>query len=182
MDQINQERWLVRSAKFASGEGRMIKPLLSATVLAVSTLTMAQSASAQSPWAQVGALNCALAPTVDLIVVAKQKMTCQFTPNAAGPIQNYTGAMTTVGVDLGALAGGTLAWAVFASTSGPPFAALDGTYVGGSADATVGVGAGANVLLGGSARNVSLQPLSLEGTAGLNVQLGVSSLELAAAP
>jgi hypothetical protein len=37
-------------------------------------------------------------------------------------------------------------------------------------------------LLGCSARNVSLQPLSLEGTAGLNVQLGVSSLELAAAP
>jgi hypothetical protein len=160
----------------------MMKSLVSAAVLAVSTLTCAQNVSAQSPWAQVGALNCNLAPSVDLIVVAKQKMTCQFTPSAGGPAQNYTGAMTTVGVDLGALAGGTLAWAVFASTSGPQFAALDGTYVGGSADATVGVGGGANVLVGGSARNVSLQPLSLEGTAGLNVQLGVSSLELAAAP
>jgi hypothetical protein len=46
----------------------------------------------------------------------------------------------------------------------------------------VGVGGGANVLIGGSARNVSLQPLSVEGMTGLNVQLGVSSLELTAAP
>jgi hypothetical protein len=42
------------------------------------------------------------------------------------------------------------------------------------------VGAGANVLVGGSARTVALQPLSLEGSVGLNVALGVSMLKLRA--
>jgi hypothetical protein len=114
--------------------------------------------------------------------MSKQKMACQFTPNQPGPIQNYAGEMTTVGVDLGATAGGVLGWAVFASTAGPAFGGLAGTYVGASGEVTLGVGAGANVLVGGSARSVALQPLSLQGTAGLNVQLGVSSLELAVAP
>jgi Protein of unknown function (DUF992) len=77
--------------------------------------------------------------------------------------------MTNIGVDLGAIAGGVLGWAVFASTVGPAFGGLAGTYVGASGEGTVGVGAGANVLIGGSARSVALQPLSLEGTAGLNV-------------
>jgi hypothetical protein len=159
----------------------MAKSLLSIVVLAALPLVVPASAIAQLQWAQVGTLSCTLAPTIDLIVVAKEKMMCRFTPQT-GPVQNYTGAMTTLGVDLGAIAGGTLTWAVFASTEGPPFGALDGTYVGASGDATVGVGAGANVLVGGSARNVSLQPLSVEGMTGLNVQLGVSSLELTAAP
>lgn len=159
----------------------MAKSFLSVVVMAALPLAIPMSATAQSPWAQVGGLSCALAPTIDLIVVAKEKMMCRFTPQT-GPVQNYTGAMTTVGVDLGAVAGGTLTWAVFASTEGPPVGALEGTYIGASGDATVGVGAGANVLIGGSERNVSLQPLSVEGMTGLNVQLGVSSLELTAAP
>jgi hypothetical protein len=159
----------------------MAKSFLSVAALAALPLVIAVSATAQSPWAQVGALSCTMAPTVDLIVVAKERMKCRFTPQT-GPVQSYSGALTTVGVDLGAIAGGTFTWAVFASTAGPPLGALDGTYVGASGDATVGVGGGANVLIGGSARNVSLQPLSVEGMTGLNVQLGVSSLELTAAP
>ena len=54
--------------------------------------------------------------------------------------------------------------------------------MGASGEATLGVGAGANVLIGGSARSVTLQPLSLQGTVGLNVSLGVSGLELVALP
>lgn len=75
-----------------------------------------------------------------------------------------------------------LGWAVFSSTVGPAFGGLAGTYVGASGEATLGVGAGANVLIGGSARSVTLQPLSLQGGVGLNVQLGVSGLELVALP
>jgi hypothetical protein len=90
--------------------------------------------------------------------------------------------MTNLGIDLGATAGGVLGWTVFSSTMGPAFGGLAGTYVGASGEATLGVGAGANVLLGGSARSVALQPLSLQGTVGLNVSLGVSGLELVALP
>jgi hypothetical protein len=44
-----------------------------------------------------------------------------------------------------------------------------GTYLGATASATVGVGVGANVLIGGSGNTISLQPLSIEDNTGLNV-------------
>jgi hypothetical protein len=75
-------------------------------------------------------------------------------------------------------AGGVLAWTVFAPTTGLPAGALVGEYVGASGDIGIGVGAGANVLVGGSARTVALQPLSLEGSISLNIALGVSMLKL----
>ena len=40
------------------------------------------------------------------------------------------------------------------------------------------VGAGANVMYGGSNNSVALQPLSVEGQVGLNVYAGVAGLEL----
>jgi hypothetical protein len=49
---------------------------------------------------------------------------------------------------------------------------------GPSGDIGIGVGAGANVLVGGSARTVALQPLSLEGSIALNIALGMSMLKL----
>jgi hypothetical protein len=56
--------------------------------------------------------------------------------------------------------------------------ALAGDYVGVSGDIGLGVGAGANVLLGGSGRTFALQPVSLQGSVALNVVLGVSALTL----
>ena len=51
---------------------------------------------------------------------------------------------------------------------------------GWGAPVAAGVVAGANVLVGGSARTVALQPLSLEGSIALNIALGVSMLKLRA--
>jgi hypothetical protein len=58
---------------------------------------------------------------------------------------------------------------------------LAGEYVGASGDLGIGIGAGANVLVGGSARTIALQPLSLQGSLALNVVLGMSALKLRAA-
>ena len=58
--------------------------------------------------------------------------------------------------------------------------ALAGEYVGASGDIGIGIGAGANVLIGGSRRFVALQPLSLEGSVALNIALGVLMLKLRA--
>lgn len=55
---------------------------------------------------------------------------------------------------------------------------LAGTYVGVSAEETLGLGLGANVLVGGSESSIALQPLSVQGQAGLNLAVGVSRLEL----
>jgi len=46
----------------------------------------------------------------------------------------------------------------------------------------VGVGAGANVLVGGSNRTISLQPVSVEGNTGLNVAGGVAQVTLTFQP
>jgi len=55
---------------------------------------------------------------------------------------------------------------------------LSGGYAGATASGTVGVGVGANVLVGGNSRQITLQPLSVEGSVGLNVAAGIGSVEL----
>ena len=60
--------------------------------------------------------------------------------------------------------------------------ALAGSYAGATASATVGVGLGANVLIGGSGNTVALQPLSIEGNTGLNVAAGIAAITLTPAP
>ena len=47
-----------------------------------------------------------------------------------------------------------------------------------TAGGAVGVGAGANALVGGSDRSIALQPISVEGLTGLNVAAGVASITL----
>ena len=55
-----------------------------------------------------------------------------------------------------------------------------GSYVGASAEASAGLGLGANALVGGFNGSIALQPLSIQGQTGLNVAAGVASLELRA--
>ena len=50
--------------------------------------------------------------------------------------------------------------------------------MGASGNASLGVGLGANVLIGGSNRTISLQPLSVEGQIGVNLAAGVARLTL----
>ena len=75
-----------------------------------------------------------------------------------------------------------LRWRVLAPT-GNVYApgVLAGDYNGVSAEATVVVGAGANLLVGGSNRTYTLQPLSVQAQTGLNVAAGVTSFQLRAA-
>ena len=90
----------------------------------------------------------------------------------------YAGTINKFGVDIGYTQGGVLVWAVFAPTANLSPGALNGNYVGATGSATVGVGAGANVLVGGSNSTISLQPVSVEGNTGLNVAAGIGSISL----
>ena len=139
-------------------------------------------APAQTPasWTQVGMLTCKLNPSIGFVIFGHQSMECQFTQNGRFPPQAYEGALNTVGIDIGVSAGGVLAWGVFAPTAGPPPGALAGTYVGATGDIGVGLGAGVNVLIGGSNRSFALQPLSVEGSVAINVTVGLSGLQLRA--
>ena len=152
--------------------------LLLATLALAAMLSLPAAAQTPQSWTQVGSLSCKVNPNIGFIIVGHQPMECLFTPNTQTPPQAYDGAINTVGLNVGISAGGVLGWAVFAPTTGVPAGALAGEYVGVSGDIGIGVGAGANVLLGGSDRTIALQPLSLQGSVALNVVLGVSSLKL----
>jgi hypothetical protein len=58
---------------------------------------------------------------------------------------------------------------------------LSGRYFGATAEASIAVGLGANVLVGGSRRSVALQPLSIQGQTGFNIAAGVGELRLSLA-
>jgi Protein of unknown function (DUF992) len=156
--------------------------LLFALCALVATLAMPAAAQAPQSWTQVGGLSCQVDPNVGFIVVGSQSMRCLFTPNTSQEREAYAGALNTVGLNVGISAGGVLGWAVFAPTTGLPVGALAGEYVGVSGDVGIGLGAGANVLLGGSNRTIALQPISLQGSIALNVVAGLSSLKLRPLP
>jgi len=126
---------------------------------------------------KVGSLTCDISAGIGLIITSKKELTCMFTPSQPGPREVYTGSITKFGLDLGATAGGEMIWAVYAPTN-RRLGALAGHYGGASAEATVGAGLGANVLVGGSNNSIALQPLSLQGQVGLAVAAGLESLEL----
>lgn len=143
--------------------------------------TLASPVFAQAPpppGVKVGMLGCTLSPTIGLFVGSLQTISCRFRPDGPYPLEAYVGTFGTLGLDIGVVAAGGLAWGVFNQTAGPLIHALAGTYVGGSGEIGVGVGVGANVLFGGSGRSVALQPISLEGEVGVNLELGISTLIL----
>jgi hypothetical protein len=95
-----------------------------------------------------------------------------------GYTEFYTGTITRFGADIGFLSSAVMIWAVLAPTTNLGQGALAGTYAGATASAAVGVGAGANVLIGGFNHSIALQPISIEGQNGLNVAAGVAALTL----
>ncbi|WP_084801433.1 DUF992 domain-containing protein [Bradyrhizobium sp. Ec3.3] len=154
----------------------MLKKPLS---LAICTLALifATPALAQRQPVRVGGLTCDTGPRVGLLIGSKQRMSCVFSSNT-GEQYHYRGRITRLGLDVGVTGGGRLFWGVFAPTSHIGPGALRGTFVGASGNASLGLGLGANVLVGGSHRTISLQPLSVEGQFGVNLALGVAGLRL----
>lgn len=158
----------------------MFKSFVATTLIGLALLS-APSAVAQTPTTAAGTLTCKMAPSIGLILGSRQQMACRFVPNGPFPPEAYVGVMGTIGLDIGITAGGVMAWGVLAPTAGPMRGKLAGTYVGASGAVGVGVGVGANLLFGGTGRSIALQPLSVEGSVGINLSLGVSSLTLALA-
>ena len=149
---------------------RLIKPALLLGLLLTGNAAHAQN--------QQGMLTCRTSASIGLIVGSTQRLACQFKANS-GLTQNYVGRMNRIGLDIGITAGGVMVWAVLGSSNAIRPGVLTGRFVGASGDISLGVGAGANILIGGTAQSISLQPLSLEGQVGVNLALGVAGLTLA---
>ena len=105
---------------------------------------------------RAGVLTCNVSGGIGLIVGSQKSTVCTFNPRR-GRNERYVGFIRRFGLDIGATRRGVLAWAVFSGGSVAP-GSLAGSYVGGAAEATVGAGLGANVLVGGSNRSIALQP------------------------
>ncbi|HEY5337165.1 MAG TPA: DUF992 domain-containing protein [Rhizomicrobium sp.] len=130
---------------------------------------------------KVGVLTCHVSSGFGFIFGSSKDLRCNYRPNdRAG--EHYVGTVKKFGVDLGYTEGGELIWGVFAPTSSLRPGALEGGYGGVSASAAVGVGVGANVLIGGLDKSIALQPLSVEGMKGLNVAAGIGAIDLKYAP
>ena len=149
--------------------------------VAAATIAFAGAANAAPHGVRVGELTCNVASGWGFVFGSSKDLHCTYHGNGRH-YERYTGSISKFGVDIGYTEGGILVWGVFAPSSDVGAGALAGTYVGGSAQATVGVGAGANALIGGLNKSIALQPLSLEGSKGLNVAAGIGSITLKSAP
>jgi Protein of unknown function (DUF992) len=167
------------SRKFAPM--RAIPLIIAFAIAGIAPLAVRAQAPGQN-WTQSGVLRCKINPSIGFVIFGHQSMECRFVSSPPGPQQVYDGALNTVGIDIGVVGAGGLAWAVLAPTSGIPAGALAGEYVGASGDIALGPGVGANVLVGGSQRSFALQPVSLEGSVAMDVTLGLSALQLRYVP
>jgi hypothetical protein len=127
---------------------------------------------------EVGGLTCRSPGGVGYVVGSTLNFECVFVPSGGGPAHHYLGVVRRIGVDLGVTQNVSLGWVVFAPTGAIHPGDLAGNYGGVQGNASVGVGVGANALVGGSNNTFALQPVSAQAQAGLNVSAGLTDLEL----
>ncbi|MGH7924735.1 MAG: DUF992 domain-containing protein [Candidatus Binatus sp.] len=137
----------------------------------------AASSSGGGAAVRAGYLTCHVASGWGFIFGSSRALHCAYALQP-GYTEYYTGSITKFGADIGYLSSGVILWAVLAPTTNLGQGALTGNYGGATASAAVGVGAGANVLVGGFKHSIALQPVSIEGQNGLNVAAGVVAMSL----
>jgi hypothetical protein len=147
--------------------------------LAATLLVASATVQAQQPMqrVQVGILECRGGASVGFIVGSVTNLGCVLRAEGL-PEDRYVATIRKVGLDLGITQETALAWGVFAPSVRLGPGALSGDYAGVQGSAALGVGAGGNVLVGGSNNTIALQPLSLQGQVGVSVAAGLESLEL----
>jgi Protein of unknown function (DUF992) len=157
----------------------MRRSFILAGVAATMLVASFAGAHAQQPMqrVQVGILECRGAASIGFVVGSVTNLGCVLRADGM-PEDRYVATIRKVGLDLGITQETALAWGVYAPVARLGPGDLSGDYVGAQGSASVGVGLGGNVLVGGSANSIALQPLSVQGQVGLNVAAGLESLEL----
>jgi hypothetical protein len=160
-----------------------IMALAGAAALVAGTAAQAQAPAAPGTpqaagksGANVGTLECKVSGGIGFVFGSSKEMNCLFV-RTDGVGEKYTGSIKRFGVDIGYTKEAHIIWLVFAPGKIDP-GALAGGYVGATAQATIGAGGAVNVLVGGGSKQISLQPVSVEGSTGLNVAGGLAEVEL----
>ncbi|WP_299043321.1 DUF992 domain-containing protein [uncultured Tateyamaria sp.] len=146
-------------------------------LIALAAASVVAPMAASAGGVATGVLTCHQSNEANFVVYSSAKYDCDFT-SASGRTDRFTGTIRKVGVDLSTSNEQTLVWYVFAPQSGVKEGALEGGYIGASADASVGAGAGVHALIGGLDRSFTLQPVSVSGEIGVGAAVGVETLRL----
>lgn len=155
---------------------------LAAALLLIGTCALPGAApAAEEGGVKAGFLTCNVEQGWGFVFGSSRELKCIY-QHGPGSIEHYVGHIKKFGVDIGYQAAGVIVWAVIAPTTDIGKGALAGDYAGATGSASVGVGAGANALFGGLNKSIALQPLSLEGSTGLNVAGGIAQMTLTHQP
>jgi hypothetical protein len=137
----------------------------------------ASGAPAGAAEIKLGVLHCDVSGGWGFVVGSSKKLQCVYSPIQGAP-EHYVGNISKFGLDIGYTRGGVIIWNVVAPALHPGTGALQGGYAGATASASVGIGGGAHVLIGGFDRSIALQPVSIVGESGLNVAAGIGAITL----
>ncbi len=159
---------------FATAGSRALRAGLAvcAAVLAVAATSPARAANVEA-----GVLTCKVGGGVGFVFGSTKDLDCVF-EGINGGKDRYVGSIDKYGIDLGFTGASLIVWTVLAPSAEIGTGVLAGNYGGVSAEATVGLGLGANALIGGLESSIGLQPLSVQGQQGLNIAVGISALQL----
>jgi hypothetical protein len=152
----------------------------------IATTTVAAAAFANPAGAanyiSLGRLVCGSDGGQGLIITSQKNLICTYSPADGGPKAVYAGKIEKFGLDLGQTGKSVMIWQVLAKTGTDiPDFALAGEYYGVGADASIGAGAGAKIIAGGTNQAFMLQPLNIQAQEGLNLAIGVEKMTLAPA-
>ncbi|APE44025.1 hypothetical protein BOO69_11845 [Sulfitobacter alexandrii] len=129
---------------------------------------------------EIGSLSCDVGDGTGYVFGSTRELTCTFNPVEEGLAdETYVGQINRYGIDIGKTQNGQMAWLVLAPTESEyREGGLNGSYKGVSAEATLGVGLGANAMTGGSENTLALQPISVNTQTGVNFAVGVGEINL----
>jgi hypothetical protein len=158
-------------------KARVAAAVLGVGILGAGLLGTHPSEAAETS-VNIGALSCQVSGGIGFIFGSSKDLNCVF-KHTDGSTERYHGEINKYGVDIGFTTESRIIWGVFAPGE-VQRGALAGHYGGVTGEAEIGLGLGANVLFGGSSKQIALQPLSFSGGIGLNVAAGIASITLEA--
>jgi hypothetical protein len=127
----------------------------------------------------IGTLECFVASGSGYVVGSKKDISCTLLDLDDNPLENYIGEIKKYGVDIGFTEESLLRWSVFVG-NGTSYekGSLAGNFAGASASASLAVGLGASVLIGGLTENFALQPIKINQQNGVNIAVGITRMQL----
>ena len=165
---------------------KTLPTIITAALLAAGSVapSLAQTETVKDPdeieGQRLGVLECTIEGGWGMLLGSSKEVNCAFKRND-GTVDIYTGSLDKIGLDIGKTERAYMTWLVFTTVANEPGQnALEGTYVGVSAGASLGIGLGVNALVGGTKDQIGLQPISVEGVEGVNLAVGLASLKLEA--